>query len=156
MKNFLGVVFALGAFSAAGCARPFDVETPRRFVELEDDGTPYDYRATTADGVVVGVRVVDIDPDKGGSLGFWVEAIEQRMRQVGGYALLEKKDATGRGGLRGKQLRFGRDEGERPYRYWVTLFLRGDTLLVVEAGGQQEVFARAQRDVEKMIRSLSL
>jgi hypothetical protein len=139
----------------AGCGRSFDIKTPRRFVELDEDYSDYDYRATTADGVVVGVREIDIDSDKGGSLDFWVEAIEQRMRQVGGYALLEKKAARGGGGLRGKQLRFGRDEGERPYRFWVTVFLDGDTLYVIEAGGQEEVFHRAERDVEAMIKSLT-
>ena len=137
------------------CGRSFDVKTPRRFVELEEEYSGYEYRATTADGVVIGVREVEIDPDKGGSLDFWVEAIEQRMRQVGGYALLEKVAARGGGGLRGKQLRFGRDEGERPYRYWVTIFLQDDTLFIVEAGGQEEAFNRAKRDLERTIQSIT-
>lgn len=139
----------------AGCGRDFDVKTPRRFVELEEDYSDYEYRATTADGVVIGVREIEVDPEKGGSIDFWVEAIEQRMRQVGGYALLETKAATAGGGLRGKQLRFGRDEGERPYRYWVTIFLDDDTLYLVEAGGQEEAFNRAQRDLERAIKSIT-
>ena len=73
---------------------------------------------------------IDVDEDRGGSLAFWSEAIEQRMRQIGGYALLEKVDVRGAGGRAGKQLRFGRDEGDRPYRYWVTLFLDGDPLAI--------------------------
>jgi hypothetical protein len=144
----------LSALTLAACGRSFEVKTPRRFVELEEEYSDYEYRATTADGVVVGVREVEVDPDKGGSIDFWVEAIEQRMRQVGGYALLETKPATARGGLRGKQLRFGRDEGEIPYRYWVTMFLDDDVLYVIEAGGKEDVFTRAQRDVEALIRSL--
>lgn len=139
----------------SGCGRPFEVNTARRFVELEEEYSGYEYRATTADGVVVGVRAIDIDPDKGeADVAFWAEAVEQRMRQIGGYALLENVDVRGAGGRAGKQLRFGRDEGERPYRYWVTLFIDDDYLFLIEAGGAQEAFTRAQRDVERMIKSV--
>lgn len=143
----------LAATLVGACGRPFDVKTTSRFVELDEDNAVYDYRATTADGVVVGIRAVEIDPDRGGNLAFWVEAIEQRMRRIGGYALLGKSDVRA-GSLRGKEIRFGRDEGERPYRYSVSLFLDDDYLYVVEAGGAQEVFDRRQRDLTKLIGSL--
>jgi len=145
------LVIALAACLPA-CGRPFDVKTPARFVELEEESA-YDYRATTADGVVVGIRAVEIDPDRGGNLAFWVEAVEQRMRRMGGYALLGKSDVRA-GKLRGKQIRFGRDESDRPYRYNVTLFIDDDYLYVVEAGGAQEVFERAQADVTRLISTL--
>lgn len=138
---------------ATGCGRPFDVRTSTRFVELDEDNDIYEYRATTADGVVIGIRAVEIDPDRGGNLAFWVEAVEQRMRRIGGYALLGKADVRA-GNMRGKQIRFGRDEGERPYRYSVSLFLDDDYLYVVEAGGAQDVFDRSQRDVASLIGSL--
>lgn len=141
------------ALLVGACGRPFDVASTARFVELEEESEVYDYRATTADGVVVGIRAVDVDPDRGGNLAFWVEAIEQRMRRIGGYALLRKTD-TRAGGLRGKRLEFGRDEGERPYRYWVSLFLDDDTLYVCEAGGGQETFERHARHVESLLASL--
>ena len=146
-------VLLLAATLGGACGRPFDVKTTSRFVELDEDNALYEYRATTADGVVVGIRAVEVDPDRGGNLAFWVEAIEQRMRRIGGYALLGKADVRA-GSLRGKELRFGRDEGERPYRYSVSLFLDDDYLYVVEAGGAQEVFDRRQRDVTRLIGSL--
>lgn len=152
-SHILLSVSLLAATLLAGCGRPFDVKTSARFVELEEESSTYEYRATTADGVVVGIRAVEIDPDRGGNLAFWVEAIEQRMRRIGGYALLGKADVRA-GSLRGKQIRFGRDEGERPYRYTVSLFLDDDYLYVVEAGGAQEVFDRSQRDVARLIGSL--
>ncbi|MBI2897263.1 MAG: serine/threonine protein kinase [Deltaproteobacteria bacterium] len=152
MKTFIALAL-LSLF--AGCGRPFDVRTPRRFVELEEEHSGYDYRATSADGVVLGVRAIDIDPDKGeADVAFWAEAVGQRMRRIGGYALLEQVDVRGAGGRAGKQLRFGRDEGERPYRYWVTLFVDDDYLVLIEAGGAQEQFTRAERDVDRLIQSL--
>ena len=84
------------------CGRPFDVVTPRRFVQLEEATSGYDYRATTADGVVIGIRAVEVDRDLGGDLAFWVEAVEQRMRRIGGYALLERKDVAAGGGVAGR------------------------------------------------------
>lgn len=149
----LALPLLLGLVALGGCGRPFDVKPSSRFVELEEESAVYDYRATTADGVVVGIRAVEIDPDRGGNLAFWVEAIEQRMRRIGGYALLGKADVRA-GSLRGKQLRFGRDEGERPYRYSVSLFIDDDYLYVVEAGGAQDVFDRSARDVQRLIGSI--
>jgi len=143
----LSLLLSLGA-----CGRPFDVRTSSRFVELEDDPS-YDYRATTANGVVVGIRAIEVDRDLGGNLAFWVEAVEQRMRRIGGYAVLSKTDVRA-GRLTGKQIRFGRDEGDRPYRYWVTLFLDDDYLYLCEAGGSQDVFQRSEREVMALIRSI--
>ena len=43
-----------------GCGRPFRIETPAGFVELENQSgaTDYEYRSTTPEGVTFGVRVV--------------------------------------------------------------------------------------------------
>ena len=41
-----------------------------------------EYRATTADGVVIGIRNVDNDPK--GELSFWSRALENRMREAYG------------------------------------------------------------------------
>jgi len=152
MRASQTVLLIAVAASLWACGRPFDVKTSARFVELEEESA-YDYRATTADGVVVGIRAVEIDPDRGGNLTFWVEAVEQRMRRIGGYALLGKSDVRA-GKLHGKQIRFGRDEGDRPYRYNVTLFIDDDYLYVVEAGGAQEAFEHAQADVQRLIGTL--
>jgi hypothetical protein len=56
------------AFGLAGCGHPFNAATPPGFVDM---GTRYpdgEYRATTADGVVIGVRRFDNDPQ--GELAF--------------------------------------------------------------------------------------
>jgi len=146
-----GLVFAsLGG----GCAGTFSIQTPARFLELEEDeSSSYDYRATTADGVVLSVSEHEVDKDRGSSVEFWVEAIQGRLRNTGGYALTETKEVTTTAGLKGTQLRFGHDEGQRPYRYWVTVFVHEDSVYVVEAGGADEVFTASTSSIEAAIAS---
>src|SRR5262245_6318479 len=83
--------FALLAALLAGCHSAFVTSAPKGFVEL-DEASAYDFRATTADGVVLAVRELDNDPQA--ELGFWARAVENAMRQRGGYALLEARDTT--------------------------------------------------------------
>lgn len=143
------------ALSSFAC-RPFEVETPNSFVELEEDrDSRYDYRATTADGVVVSVRA--IENEREGTLQFWAEAVRNKLRDSRGYALLEEEELTARSGIQGKQLRFGRDESGHTYRYWVTLFVRhtgrSPMVWVIEAGGEQEVFEQRRESIEELITS---
>jgi hypothetical protein len=155
MRRTLLTMAALIAAAAAtvGC-RPFDVETPDSFIELEDQRrADYDYRATTADGVVVAVQGL---PNKQrGTLSFWAEAVRNKLRDARGYALLEESDVRAVGGMPGKQLRFGRDEAGHTFRYWVTIFVRHEGMYprvwVIEAGGEQEVFESRREEVERLI-----
>ena len=148
------LVIAAG-LSAASC-RPFRIETPESFIELEESRrSDYAYRATTADGIVVAIRTED--NDRRGTLEFWSEAIRSKLRDVRGYAVLEERDINAQGGMPGKQIRFGRDESGHAYRYWVSLFVRHEgrnpLVWVIESGGQQDVFEDRQDDIEAMIRS---
>lgn len=138
-----------------GCGKPFDVKTAPGFVPLENQTTTttqYEYRATSPEGVVMAIRVVD--DEKRGDLAFWTQALTLQLRDVSGYALLDSKDVTSRDGTKGKLLKFGHDEGDRPYAYWVTIFLAQDRLFIVEAGGAKEAFERAKPNVEWMLQSV--
>ena len=137
---------------AVGCGRPFDVKTAPGFVPLENQST-YDYRATTPEGVVVAVRVVD--DENRGDLGFWTQAVTLQLRDVSGYALLDVSDVASRDGTRGKLLKFGHDEGDnKPFAYWVSIFPAQKRLFVVEAGGAKDAFDRAQPSIEWMLKSV--
>ena len=81
-RRFLLAAFALSALGATACGRPFDVKTAPGFIELDDQAPSYDYRAMTPEGVVMGVRALDVD-DKG-DLAFWARAITLRFRQANG------------------------------------------------------------------------
>lgn len=146
------LVFAL-LFAFAAC-RPFDIKTAPGFLELKEESSSYAYRATTPEGVVVGVRVVDLEGEGSDDLAFWTRALTIQMRDVSGYALLETHDAQSLDGVKGRQLRFGHDESGKPYVYWLTFFTSGKKLVIVEAGGAKEKFDQAAPSVQWMIQSV--
>ena len=118
------------------CTHHFDATTPAGFVELEHQDR-YDYRATSADGLVIGVRELRNEPK--GELAFWARAVENRLRSAGGYALLETRDVKSKDGIAGKELRFGHDEGKTPHLYYVTVFVTPKRIELVELGGTKEL-----------------
>jgi hypothetical protein len=126
-------------------------QTPPGFVEFEDRYDGDEYRAATADGVVLGVRAFDNEPK--GELSFWVRALQNRLRDVGGYALLESRDIKDRAGLPGKELRFGHDEEGRPHLYRVALFVDDDHVFVLEAGGNKEQVERSTAQIDWWVKS---
>ena len=141
---------ALGLVVAA-CGSSFEAATPPGFVELEDDRS-YDYRATTADGLVIAVREVEHEPQ--GELSFWMRAIENQLRRRGGYALLETRDVKTNSGAKGKQLRFGHDEHGKPHLYTVTIFVTDDSIFLMEAGGSKKLMEKHASQVDWAVRNL--
>lgn len=130
----------------AGCGAPFEAATPPGFVDLSDRYEDDEYRATTADGLVLGARAFENDPVA--ELGFVVQATKNRMRELGGYALIGERDVKARNGLPGKQLEFGHDQDATPHLYVLTVFVDEDNVYVLEAGGTKEQVnaGRAQID----------
>ena len=137
-RSLLGALLAL----ATGCTPTFSA--PPGFVELDPAGS-HDFRAVTADGLVIAGREIDNDP--GGDLAFWTRAVEHQMRFRGGYALLEKRPVKNRAGEAGIELRFEHDEGKTPHLYYVALFVKGDWIYVVEAGGTRELVQKGERQI---------
>jgi hypothetical protein len=140
-------VLALGL---AACGRPFIPATPPGFVDLGDRYAHDEYRATTPDGAVLGIRAFDNDPK--GDLGFWSRAIENRMRETGGYALLDKRPVKA-GDLAGTLFRFGHDEGKEANLYYVTVFVDDKHVFVLEAGGPKAQVERFEPQIEWAIRN---
>lgn len=153
------VLFALRlSFAAlAGCGHHFELAAPDDFVTLDEDqqaSRGYAMRATSADGVVIAVR--EIANDRHGSRDFWVQAIRNRLRRAGGYALLEESDVRAPTGETGHQMRFGRDESGRPYAYWLTVFVDADRITLVEAGGRRDALDAQTASIESAIARLRL
>jgi hypothetical protein len=136
----------------AAC-RPVTGTPARGFVELKDDPN-YDFRAVAPEGVAVAARVVKMETPN--DVAFWEHAVSLRMREMDGYALTEAKDTRGPGGMPGRELVFGHDEEGKPFVYRVRLFVVGDKLLVVEAGGSREQMKRLEPGVEWMLGQLKL
>ena len=107
----LHAALAALAILAGGCGPSFTLQLPDRFVNLTDDpehgDDRFDLRATTPDGVVVGVQALDHHVN--GTLVFWSEAVTRRLRDQQGYALLSEDDVTAATGEAGHLMRFGRD-----------------------------------------------
>jgi hypothetical protein len=149
--HLLGICLAAAAsLASVGCGRSFTPATPPGFVDLGEHYPDNEYRATTADGAVLGIREFDNDPK--GELSFWSRALENRMRETGGYALLEKKSVTSRGGLVGTELDFGHDEGSTPHLYRVVLFVTDKKIFVLEAGGAKAEMDRQASQIDWAIK----
>jgi hypothetical protein len=121
------------------------------FVPLENQSS-YDWRATTPEGVVVAMRVVD--DERRGDIAFWTQAVTLQLRDVSGYALLESTDVTSADGTRGRMMKFGHDEDGKPFVYWITIYAAQSRLFLVEAGGAKEPFERARANVDWMLKSV--
>jgi hypothetical protein len=156
MSPRAGWLFALilTTLPTVGCGRPFEVKTAPGLVELDDQAPRYDYRAIAPEGVVVGVRVIDVG-DKG-DLAFWSRATELRMRQLDGYELLSGADVKTQDGTPGKELVFGHDEGGKPYLYTLRVYVTHKRLFLVETGGPKDEVQRYRRSLDWTVGSLRL
>src|SRR5271166_278302 len=101
------LLLVLPLLAMVGC-HTFEINTAPGLVAL-DDQEHYEYRAIAPEGVVVGVKVVDIGQK--GDLAFWARAATLRIRQLDGYAMLGVGDVKTSDGTPGQELRFGHDEG---------------------------------------------
>lgn len=141
---------------ALACGPTFEVSTPPEFVELENDYDNYDYRASSADGLVVSVREIDQDTKSKGTPEFWLKAIKNRMRERGGYALIKEIKVKSADGVDGTQLQFGHDEESgKPHLYYVTLFVTEAKLFLLEAGGTKELMAEGAAHIDAAVRGFS-
>jgi hypothetical protein len=142
----------LAALAAAffGCS-PLISAPPSNFVVLDD--ATYDYRATSADGVVIAATKLRHEPR--GELSFWVRAVENRMHDRGGYRLVDQRDVKTSRGLAGRELRFRHDDGAVPHTYVVAVFVTKRHLFLVEAGGPEERVAEAGPQIDAAITRLN-
>jgi hypothetical protein len=130
------------------------VRTAPGLVELENQSPAYDYRAIAPEGVVVGVRAIDVH-DRG-DLEFWTRATLVRMRQLNGYALLGADNVKSRDGTPGRELRFGHDENGKPYLYTLRLYVAQGRLFIAEAGGPRAEMDRYKANVDWTLASLKV
>jgi len=142
------ILFCLAAaLFGAGCGPGFKLKTPDGFVELEDQ-EEYAYRATTAQGVVMSVRVEPNRPK--GNLSFWTDAIDLKLRNIG-YTAVEAREVKTKSGATGKQLRYTRTIYDRPHIFWLTVFATDADVFILETGGDERDFTKAKDEIAKAI-----
>ncbi len=153
--SFVAILAACVLALSTGCGRPYDVATPDGFVELTEDGartyesSADEYRAATADGVVLAVRAWDNEPKV--DLTVATRSLENRTRIGQGYALLEKKEVLAANGTKGTALHLGHDQEGQAHLYRVVVFVTEDHVYIVEAGGKKELFEKAGKSVDWFI-----
>lgn len=116
---------------------------------LDEEKSQYDYRATSANGLVLAVREIANDPK--GELDFWSEAVENTLRYNGGYALLKKDEITTRQGHKGVRLRLGLDNNDKPHEYTVAVFVTDDHVFLVQVGGEKTLLEKNAKTIDAWV-----
>jgi hypothetical protein len=130
------------------------MRTPAGFAVLPDQ-QEYVYRATSADRVVLAVRVEKNEPRA--NLDFWFDVLDGNLRRSGYAPEGEIRQVRAGSGQAGRQIRYTREVAGRSNRFWLTVFVTESKVWVVEAGGDADRFKdKAQQAVQKAIESMSL
>jgi hypothetical protein len=151
MRSFLTVLVSVSMLSSlVGCASVAKLDTPSGFATLESDDA-FAYRALSAKGVVVATRTEKNELK--GNTEFWAESIDQKLLRAG-YIKQSEKTVKASSGLEGRQLRYTVERNGREHRYWVTVFLKGKRVVVVEAAGDTQHFVPLEATLERTITTL--
>ncbi|RDV36779.1 hypothetical protein DV096_16975 [Bradymonadaceae bacterium TMQ3] len=156
-RALLGSLLAI-SLSTMACA-DFQITTPDQMVEVsKTKDTAADYVAMTHHGVVMRAQTFEVGESRSAdappaSLEFWEQAVMERMRTRGGYALLSTSEVQAASGEEGLRFEFGRDQNGAPYRYTVALFITGERIHLIEAGGRQDRYEEASAAIDQALES---
>ena len=133
----LSILLLAASALATACGPSVSLQTPPGFAVLPKQ-TEYLYRAASADGVVLAVRVEDNKPT--GNLDFWSETLDRQLRQVGYKPDGKSEEVKSATGIPGRRLKYTRENQGRTYRYRVSVFVTETRVFCVEAGGDEDRF----------------
>jgi hypothetical protein len=151
-KKLSLVLCLVACASSSACARGFEIDTPAGFAEL-DSNDDYRYRATSAEGVVLGVRREPNEPKAG--LDFWSSALENELA-TRGYQKVSARSIESKNGTPGKQLVYRVEKGGRPNVLWVAVFVTDARVVVVETGGDEAHFSHVEPKVTAALESFEV
>lgn len=140
--------------SAAGGCAAVSMDTPDGFLVVGESRS--EIKATSSDGALLWVRTFD-DPH-GGDQDFWSDALYNDLVDNRGYTLLEKKPTAagaGESAVDGEEMLFETFTRGALHKYLIWLFVRDDTICVVEFVGRVEPFAERIETVRRSVESLS-
>jgi hypothetical protein len=146
----LAAAVSFAALTGACTTHTARLDTPGGFARLEDQRS-WTYRATSPQGVVLAAKN---EPNTmGGDLAFWSESIDLTLAKAGYEKRLERPVRTAKG-LEGKQTRYVATRNGREHHYWIAVFTPKGRVVVVEAGGDAEPFAKAEATVDRTMTTL--
>lgn len=139
---------ALALAALAGCGADYTLDAPAAFRRYHDAD---DLRLITPDGVRVAAREVENEPRA--DLPFWVDAMKRHLDERG-YAFAREDCFTTTAGWKGCTLDFLLPYGAEDWVMSETLFVVGDTLVLVEATAPYERFAAVEAEYRQSLRTL--
>src|SRR5690554_1795722 len=161
MNRLLKLALLGGVLAVSACA-DFQITTPDQMVEVsQNKDTVADYVAMTHHGVVMRAHTFEVGESRSddappASLEFWEQAVLERMRTRGGYALLEQSPISAATGEEGVRFEFGRDQNGAPYRYTVGLFITEERIHLIEAGGRKDRYEEASASIDQALESYAI
>ncbi|RAL23984.1 hypothetical protein DL240_07490 [Lujinxingia litoralis] len=161
MRRLLHAALLATALSTVACA-DFHITTPDQMVEVsKTKDTAADYVAMTHNGVVMRAQTFEVGESRSAdappaSLAFWEQAVMERMRTRGGYALLSTSEVQAASGEEGLRFEFGRDQNGAPYRYTLALFVTEKRIHLIEAGGRQDRYEEASAAIDDALASYQI
>ncbi len=111
------------------------------------------FQALSPDGVAYRVRSARNKP--AAALPFWKEALRSRMAEAG-YHIVAEADVQSADGAKGSLLELGAANGQQDQAYLVAIFVDGRHLVIVEATGEAERFAKRRDAVLAAVSAIQL
>jgi hypothetical protein len=130
---------------AGSCAAPYAMTPPETFKRFEDSR---EFKMITADGVMLKARQVDNYPEA--SLEFWTAAMEEHL-EAQGYVVKSNGCFKTKRGLDACTVDFLLPHGAEDWVLSETLFVIGDTVVLVEAAGPFDRFAAIEEALDKSL-----
>lgn len=134
------------ALSACGGAA-YQMDTPAGFKPSAETS---DFRYITADGVMLEGREVENYP--AADLKFWTDAM-QRHLEARGYSRKSSECFRTQAGLDGCTVDFMLPWGAEDWVMSETVFVVGDRIILLEAAGPFDRFARVEQSLRNALRS---
>lgn len=135
---------------AAACGRPYRIDPPRDFVVFDRED---DFKAISADGIRFLAREIPNRPK--GDLALWGRAIALQLDRQG-YTIEKDERVTAASGLDGRLFASSYLLRDVKYAYWTAIFVRDDTLVLIESSAPADDFAKHADAIRAAIRSLRL
>ena len=148
MRNQLFITaLILFAWLAVACKPPYTMDSMKSFRKFEDSR---EFKLITADGVMLKAREVENYPK--GDLPFWTDAMDKHLTERG-YLLKSKscfKTKTARSAC---TLSYALPYGTEDWTLSETLFVAGDTIVVVEAAGPFARYAKVEAEITEALKT---
>ena len=144
---------ALTAFAVAGCAPAWVArDLPASYVELKRRGS-YLKRATSAEGVVLGLKCEKNKPRA--SANFWSKVVQRHLKEARGYVPLKAPEDARARGAGWKLFKFSLP-AEEPLLYLLALRVSENEkrLDIVECGGPKRAVEADQKKLMRYLASL--